>query len=73
MKIKVAGEIKEVAEGLSIAELIDQEKVETPEYISVAVNDEFVNSADFASHKLHKGDIVEFLYFMGGGSCGIHK
>ena len=31
MKITVAGEKKEVAEGLTVAALIEQEKVETPE------------------------------------------
>ena len=73
MKITVAGELKEVAAELTVAELIKQENVETPEYISVSVNDEFVNSADFATHKLQEGDVVEFLYFMGGGSCGIYQ
>lgn len=72
MKITVAGELKEVAAELTVSELIEQENVETPEYISVSVNDEFVNSADFATHKLQEGDVVEFLYFMGGGSCGIY-
>lgn len=72
MKIIVAGELKEVAAELTVSELIEQENVETPEYISVSVNDEFVNSADFATHKLQEGDVVEFLYFMGGGSCGIY-
>ena len=73
MKIIVAGELKEVAAELTVSELIEQENVETPEYISVSVNDEFVNSADFATHKLQEGDVVEFLYFMGGGSCGIYQ
>ncbi len=73
MKITVAGELKEVAAELTVSELIEQENVETPEYISVSVNDEFVNSADFATHKLQEGDVVEFLYFMGGGSCGIYQ
>ena len=67
MKITVSGEIKEVKDELTIAELIEQEKVETPEYISVSVNDEFAKSENFSVQKLHDGDIVEFLYFMGGG------
>lgn len=73
MKITVSGEVKEVKDELTIAELIEQEQVETPEYISVSVNDEFAKSENFAVQKLHEGDIVEFLYFMGGGSNGIHK
>lgn len=73
MKITVSGEVKEVKDELTIAELIEQENVETPEYISVSVNDEFAKSEDFAVQKLHDGDVVEFLYFMGGGSNGIFE
>lgn len=73
MKITISGETKEVQAGLTVAELIKQENVETPEYISVSVNDDFVKSEDFATYQLQEGDIVEFLYFMGGGSDGIYQ
>ena len=67
MKITVAGETKEVKEAITIAELIAQENVETPEYVTVSVNDEFAKSEEFATRTLKEGDTVEFLYFMGGG------
>jgi sulfur carrier protein len=67
MKLTVAGEVKEVKDGITIAELIEQENVETPEYVTVSVNDEFAKSADFNTQVLNDGDNVEFLYFMGGG------
>lgn len=67
MKIKVAGEDKVVKDGITIAELIEQEKVETPEYVTVSINDEFAKSENFTSQQLQDGDNVEFLYFMGGG------
>jgi sulfur carrier protein len=67
MKLTIAGEVKEVKDGLTIAELIEQEDVETPEYVTVSVNDEFAQRADFETQKLNDGDNVEFLYFMGGG------
>lgn len=67
MKITVAGETKEVKDGITVAELIEQEKVETPEYVSVSVNEEFVQRDAFSSTSLKEGDSVEFLYFMGGG------
>lgn len=67
MKITVAGEVKEVKNGITIAELIEQEQVETPQYVSVSVNDEFAKSENFATQRLKEGDVVEFLYFMGGG------
>ena len=67
MKITVAGEKKEVADGLTVAALIEQEQVETPEYVTVSVNEEFIEKSAFGSHVPQEGDEVEFLYFMGGG------
>lgn len=68
MKITVSGEKKEVKDGLTVAQLVVDEKVETPEYVTVTINDEFVESGAFESTVLKDGDSVEFLYFMGGGS-----
>ena len=68
MKITVAGEKKEVADGLTVAALIEQENVETPEYVTVSVNEEFIDKEAFNTHALKDGDEVEFLYFMGGGT-----
>lgn len=67
MKIVVAGESKEVAETITVEQLIIQENVETPEYVTVSINDDFVDRTDFSSRVLKEGDNVEFLYFMGGG------
>ena len=62
----VAGKVKEYEDGLNVTQLIEKENVETPEYVTVSVNDEFVERADFEK-ALKDGDEVEFLYFMGGG------
>ncbi len=67
MKIIVGGEKKEVKDGITVWELIEQEKVETPEYVSVSINEEFEKSQNLKTRKLEEGDVVEFLYFMGGG------
>ena len=61
MFITVAGEKKEVKDGLTLPELIAQE------YVTVSINEEFVASEDKESTVLKEGDNVEFLYFMGGG------
>ena len=68
MKITVAGEKKEVADGITVAALIEQENVETPQYVTVSVNEEFLQSGTFDTTVLKEGDEVEFLYFMGGGA-----
>ena len=72
MQITVAGEKKEVKDGLTLPELIGQENVETPEYVTVSINDEFIETEAKTTTVLKDGDNVEFLYFMGGGSYGIN-
>jgi sulfur carrier protein len=67
MTITVAGEKKEVEDGLTLPELIEQENVDMPEYVTVSINEEFVETEDKATTVLKEGDNVEFLYFMGGG------
>ena len=68
MKITVAGNKKEYEDGITVAELIVKENVENPEYVTVTVNDDFVERDDFETTKLNEGDAVEFLYFMAGGA-----
>lgn len=68
MIITVAGEKKEYNEGITVKELIALENVETPEYVTVSLNDEFVEQNAFESTVIKENDSVEFLYFMGGGS-----
>lgn len=68
MKLVVAGETKEYEDHITIAELIIAENVETPQYVSVSVNDEFVARDAFESRQLQENDSVEFIYFMGGGA-----
>lgn len=67
MQITVSGVKKEVKDNITVAELIVSENVETPEYVTVTVNDEFIDSDKLNSTVLKTGDTVEFLYFMGGG------
>ena len=67
MTITVAGEKKEYKDGLTLPELLEAENVEMPEYVTVSINEEFVESDQKASTVLKDGDNVEFLYFMGGG------
>ena len=67
MKLVVAGETKEFEEGRTVQKLIEIEDVETPEYVTVSVNEEFLKKEEIESHVLSDGDVVEFLYFMGGG------
>ena len=64
MKVTIAGNVKDIKEGTTLAQLV----VENPEYVTVTVNDDFVENHDLANVTLKENDVVEFLYFMGGGS-----
>ena len=67
MTITVAGEKKEYTDGLTLPELLEAENVEMPEYVTVSINEEFVEAEKKQTTVLKDGDNVEFLYFMGGG------
>lgn len=67
MFITVGGERKEVKDGITLPELIELEKVETPEYVTVSINEEFIAKEQIAATIIKNGDNIEFLYFMGGG------
>lgn len=67
MTITVGGDKKEVKDGLTLPELIALENVDMPEYVTVSINDAFVETEKRESTVLKDGDNVEFLYFMGGG------
>ena len=67
MILTIAGQKKEVTEGLTVSQLIELENVETPQYVTVSVTEEFISKDVFDTCVLKEGDEVEFLYFMGGG------
>ena len=67
MIITVAGNKKEYKDGLTVAELIEAEKIDNPLYVTVSVNEEFVDGGTFDRAVLKDGDNVECRYFMGGG------
>ena len=68
MKVTIAGNVKDIGEGITLAQLVIDEEVENPEYVTVTVNDEFVENHDLENVVIKENDNIEFLYFMGGGS-----
>ncbi len=68
MTITVAGNKKEYEEGITLTALIEKEDIENAEYVTVTINDDFVERDNFPSTIIQEGDVVEFLYFMGGGA-----
>jgi sulfur carrier protein len=67
-KIRVNGKEQEIEVPVSLIDLIKKNNVEQPEMVSVQLNGEFVLRENYGSVKVHEGDEIDFLYFMGGGS-----
>ncbi|MFH1283826.1 MAG: sulfur carrier protein ThiS [bacterium] len=68
MKIKVNGKERSYEkETLSVALLLEVDKVEHPDMVTVQLNGKFVNKEDYATVHIKDADAVDFLYFMGGG------
>ena len=73
MMIQVSGKKTEVENGITVMQLMEQQKVETPQYVTVAVNNAFLPMDCCECFSLKEGDAVEFLYYMGGGCDGAEQ
>ena len=66
MRLQINGEPKDVADGLSLEELVRQLDL-APERLAVELNREVVRRADWPTITLSEGDRVEIVHFVGGG------
>jgi sulfur carrier protein len=68
LEVKVNGEEKSVPDDpISIADLLKLFNVESPDMVSVQLNNKFVPRNGFDLTKVRGGDTIDFLYSMGGG------
>jgi len=66
MKICINGEEKEVADGLSIARLLEELQIR-PARVVIEHNREIVSRQAHESTVLKEGDALEIVQFVGGG------
>jgi sulfur carrier protein len=66
VKLSVNGTSREVAEGISLADLLAELGVDRSG-IAVALNDRVVRGAAFADQALREGDAVEIIRAAAGG------
>lgn len=66
MQITVNGESRQVAEGITIAELL-QERGLSPKYLAVERNLELVPRGEHSECRLQEGDRLEIVTLVGGG------
>ena len=66
MKIKINGEEKQIADGLSINALLESLQIR-PGRVVVERNRDIVQRDSFATTMLVEGDALEIVHFVGGG------
>ncbi len=67
MQLIINGKEESVPDVVNVSDLLKIRGIETPEMVSVELNNEILNRVDFESTQLKENDQLEFLFFMGGG------
>lgn len=70
MKISINGKETTIAENFdrTVDSLLEELDVSQRLYVTVELNGEILDRTVFGTTPVNDGDVVEFLYFMGGGS-----
>ena len=69
MKLTVNGQEVSLAEESTVSRLLVEQNVKIPEMVSVELNGQILRRPQFDTTRVAEGDVVEFLYFMGGGNA----
>lgn len=66
MQVEINGEKREVAEQMTLRELIESLAL-APERLAIELNQRVVRRADWPQTPLKDGDRIEIVHFVGGG------
>ena len=66
MEIFVNGQLRQVAQGMTVAQLVEQLDLKS-KYVAVEVNLQLVPRQKHAEHDLAHGDRLEIVSLVGGG------
>jgi sulfur carrier protein len=66
MQVRINGELREIPEGTTVAELLTQLGVKA-QRVAVEVNEAVVTKDRYAAHAIGPGDAIEIVAFVGGG------
>jgi len=66
MKIQVNGEAKDVSDGISIGQLLEEMQIR-PGRVVVELNRDIVPRETLSQTELAPGDTLEIVHFVGGG------
>lgn len=70
MNVTINGKATSLPEnpGRTIDSLLEELDVSQRLYVTVELNGEVLDRAEFSGKPVNNGDVIEFLYFMGGGA-----
>lgn len=71
MVITVNGKNISLEKEITVIQLLEEQSVKMKDYVTVQINEEIISREKFDSVLIKEGDIIEFIYFMGGGECGV--
>lgn len=67
MRITINGELKEHLRAVTVEELLSELGIPSGR-VAVEVNFSIINKKDFHSFRIHDGDTIEIVNFVGGGT-----
>lgn len=70
MKISINGKETIIAENpeRTVESLLEELDVSQRLYVTVELNGEILDRSEYETTPVNEGDVIEFLYFMGGGA-----
>ena len=69
MNLVVNGKNTDITDTMTVIGLLVKEDVKTPRMVSVELNGQILKRSGIETTRLKDNDKVEFLYYMGGGTC----
>ncbi|MDA8085058.1 MAG: sulfur carrier protein ThiS [Nitrospiraceae bacterium] len=66
MKLTINGETTEITMAETLSELLEELQIVSGR-VAVEVNQSVIRKAEFGTFRLHDGDTVEIVNFVGGG------
>jgi sulfur carrier protein len=66
IKIQVNGKDEEIPEKMCLLEFLNKKKIKQ-DIVVVELNDQIIEKEQYSQTFLNQGDIVELVFYMGGG------
>jgi thiamine biosynthesis protein ThiS len=68
MKLQINGQERELESGLLLSELLEQQLGTKSDRVAVERNGEIIPRGQWPEVRLHEGDRLEIVHFVGGGA-----